>query len=96
MEKAFEPAALRGLGFAQIELNDLSAARKAFRESLRLGHQDQARRFLAGAEKVLEQVETPGAKPPIPWHARGAAKRLSTEARSLVGETPATPKRESP
>ncbi|MFI5458497.1 MAG: tetratricopeptide repeat protein [Isosphaerales bacterium] len=61
----------------------------------RLGHQDQARRFLADAEKVLEQVETPGSKP-LPWYARVSLKRLKKEAESLVGGTPAMPTREDP
>jgi len=61
----------------------------------RLGHQDQARRFLTDADKVLEQVETPGSKP-LPWYARVSVKRLRKEAESLVRETPAAPQRENP
>jgi len=44
MEKALEPMALRGLGSALIELKDLPAARKAFRESLRLDPKNQVAR----------------------------------------------------
>ncbi len=57
----------------------------------RLEHQDEARRYLSDARKVLVQTETPGAKP-LPWYVRVTTKRLGAEAEALLNPKPARSK----
>ena len=56
----------------------------------RLHHQDEARRCLSDARKVLSQTRTPGAKP-LPWYSRVTTRRLQKEAEALLNPEPARP-----
>ena len=61
IEKVLEPAALRGLGFTLIELNNLPRARRAFRESLGIEPMNRIARgelmYIDGLEKKWAEQE---------------------------------------